>query len=241
MLDPSAHHRSDALTVLRAQPHPTAPIRSAHLAALGWGCARYMNGLNVATTGAGLAIPVSLDRVGGWGGAGAGNLPPSERTVALIACPWTDCPSPTAETVLLLPETVIGAGVICRQCLRTPILNVAFPDSYRDLFASAQTRAGTWVRCPATGCTTDLGAGPGVMWRRDDAPPQHGHTHPSCTPASQGPPSNPAVRLWAGGHGHPVADRGRVPPTSAPPTTKPTPSRHPRPARSSGGRTTTVN
>jgi hypothetical protein len=198
MLDPRAEHRSDALTVLRALPNPTAPIPSAHLAALLGVPVRYMNGLSVATTRTELSIPASLDRVGGWGGAGCGNLPASERTVALIRCPWTDCPSPTADAVLLLPETVIGAeaSVICRQCLRTPTRNVAFPDSYRDLITSTETHNGTWVHCPATGCTTRPGGRP----RADVALGRHAtpvRAHPPLLhtrqPSAADQPDGPAL------------------------------------------------
>jgi len=212
MLDPRSEHRSDALTVLRALPNPGAPIRSDHLAALLGVPVRYVNALSAEVTRTRLSIPASLARVGGWAGVGSGNLPADERTVALIPCPWNDCPAPYADAVVLLPETVIGAraSVLCRACLRTPTRNVSFPESYRELIAKLETHGGTWVHCTAAGCTTDLGAGPGLTWRWDDAPPRHGHTHASCAPTGQVQPTNRTLRLWASGHGHPIAERGPI-------------------------------
>lgn len=216
MRDSRTGHRVDTLTVLRALPNPGTPIRSDHLAALVGAPVRYVNALSadvtfVLTT---LTIPASLDRDrdGDWGGAGSGSRPRGQRQVALIGCPWTDCPSSTADAALLLPELVIGAhaSVLCRVCLRPPTRNVVFPDTYRELITQSETRTGTWVHCPAAGCTTDLGAGPEVMWRWDDAPPRHGHTHPSCTPTGQASPTNQMVRLWASGHGYAVAEYGAI-------------------------------
>ena len=110
-------------------------------------------------------------------------------------------------------EIVIGAAtsVVCRTCLRPPTLNVTLPDRYRTVLADVEARTGTWVRCFAPGCSTDLGADHGVMWRWDDAPPRHVDAHPACTPAGQRVPSNAVIRQWASGHGYAVSDRGRIP------------------------------
>ena len=213
MRDPRGDGRVDVLTVLRHRPDPTAPIASERLADLVGVPVRHVNAISASGSRAQTPTPRSLQRVGDWGGYGSSNLPMERRTVTLLACPWHDCDSATADAVLLLPEIVIGAGtsVVCRACLRPPTRNVALPDSYRAVLVDVEARTGTWVQCTAPGCTTDLGAGSGVLWRWDDTPAHRVDAHPACMPASQRPPSNADIRLWAIRHGHAVTDRGRIP------------------------------
>ncbi|SEQ74778.1 Lsr2 family DNA-binding protein [Microlunatus flavus] len=213
LLDARSDHRIDAITVLRHLPDPSRTVRSDHLAALLGVPVRHINTISGGSTRTQTPLPASLRRGTGWNRTTAGVGQNAHRSVGLIRCPWTDCPSPTADVVLLLPEVVIGtdSSVICRNCRRPPTRNVSFPRSYMTVAASVETRAGTWIRCWSPECTTDLGAGPAVMWRWNDAPASAVDAHPACADAGSHGATNKAIRLWASGHGHAVADRGRIP------------------------------
>ncbi|MCU1614442.1 MAG: Lsr2 protein [Frankiales bacterium] len=170
-LDPAGERRLDVLAMWRALPDLGSALPTQHVAELTGVSVRAINALATDVRRGRRVIPATLARPGGWGGKRAGTLSGDQRTVALPACPWADCDSPVADAVVTLPEVVIGAGtvVLCRSCLRPPTRDIVFPDAYRDVIAAndAAMRDGAWVRCGA-GCTLDLGAGPGLLWRWSD-------------------------------------------------------------------------
>jgi hypothetical protein len=181
-LDHRADHRQDAVTVLSALPDVTAAVPVAHLASLMGVKVTFLRMVSAELHRGRNVVPATLHRPTGWSGKGSSNLPIAERTVALPRCPWPDCSSSVATGVLLLPELVLGCDttVLCRSCLRPPTRNVRFPDDYGTFLDARTVRPGTWVSCDSRGCTIELGAGPGLLWRWDDTPSAQPSRHPEC-------------------------------------------------------------
>lgn len=206
LLDPTADHRADLVTVLRALPDPTARPPAAALAGLLGIDTRHVSVVSRELHRGNLAIPATLTRTE------TDRRAPGAVTfaVGLPRCPWPDCDSTTADAVLLLPELALGchSTVLCRECLRPPTRNLRFPDAYRQLIDDQPTRTGSWIRC-AGGCKQDLGAGAGLLWRWDDTHARHVTAHPGCANAQDG--TNAAIRAWALSQGLPISDRGRIP------------------------------